>query len=281
MSRGEAMSYSPKDSYNEVVRPLPWSDDIPLAVGMSPRLTTRLSGHGSTRMKWLDMTSRPPTLSSWRMVRNPVSVCSWTPRGPKSVIYGLVRNIRFGFVYPPSSFKISSYTKWPPATRFRPSLNTDVRYEVVVRSLFDFPTEIKCRNLDFIVRSGYITPMAINPLYMSFGLYGMASRSDIETFVLNWRPHLIKGILSLNISGSLINIINKYHFNPQSVVSSSVPHTDSGFLTILQDNEEVGGLEVMDRSGHFVCVDGAFNQLPIHIIKSPIYSIRWPGHSID
>ncbi|KAJ9541018.1 hypothetical protein OSB04_027524 [Centaurea solstitialis] len=34
--------------------------------------------------------------------------------------------------------------------------------------------------------------MAINPLYMSFGLYSMASHSDIETFVLNWRPHLIK-----------------------------------------------------------------------------------------
>ncbi|MFS8007627.1 putative flavanone 3-dioxygenase [Helianthus anomalus] len=32
-------------------------------------------------------------------------------------------------------------------------------------------------------------------------------------------------------------------------------HTDSGFLTILQDDEGVGGLEVMNKSGDFVPVD--------------------------
>ena len=36
-------------------------------------------------------------------------------------------------------------------------------------------------------------------------------------------------------------------------------HLDSGFLTILQDDEGVGGLDVMDRSDHFI---------PVH---------RWPG----
>ncbi|MBA0640436.1 hypothetical protein Goklo_023372 [Gossypium klotzschianum] len=50
--------------------------------------------------------------------------------------------------------------------------------------------------------------------------------------------------------------INKYHFTPQSVGSAGVQlHTDSGFLTILQDDENVGGLEVMDKSGEFVAVD--------------------------
>lgn len=47
--------------------------------------------------------------------------------------------------------------------------------------------------------------------------------------------------------------INKYNFSPESVGSTGVQiHTDSGFLTILQDDENVGGLEAMDSSGSFV-----------------------------
>ncbi|KAF2312539.1 hypothetical protein GH714_035003 [Hevea brasiliensis] len=50
--------------------------------------------------------------------------------------------------------------------------------------------------------------------------------------------------------------INKYNFTPETVGSTGVQiHTDSGFLTILQDDENVGGLEVMDKSGTFVVVD--------------------------
>ena len=49
--------------------------------------------------------------------------------------------------------------------------------------------------------------------------------------------------------------INKYNFSPETVGSTGVQiHTDSGFLTILQDDENVGGLEVMDKSGAFVSV---------------------------
>ncbi|KAJ0770814.1 putative flavanone 3-dioxygenase [Helianthus annuus] len=50
--------------------------------------------------------------------------------------------------------------------------------------------------------------------------------------------------------------INKYHFTPESVGSPGVQiHTDSGFLTILQDDEGVGGLEVMNKSGEFIPVE--------------------------
>lgn len=51
--------------------------------------------------------------------------------------------------------------------------------------------------------------------------------------------------------------INKYSFTPESVGSSGVQiHTDSGFLTILQDDENIGGLEVFnEKSGEFVAVD--------------------------
>ena len=50
--------------------------------------------------------------------------------------------------------------------------------------------------------------------------------------------------------------INKYNFREETVGSEGVQiHTDSSFLTILQEDENVGGLEVMDKSGTFVAVD--------------------------
>lgn len=50
--------------------------------------------------------------------------------------------------------------------------------------------------------------------------------------------------------------INKYNFTPETVGSTGVQiHTDSSFLTILQDDENVGGLEVMNKSGEFVAVE--------------------------
>ena len=53
--------------------------------------------------------------------------------------------------------------------------------------------------------------------------------------------------------------INKYNFIPESVGSLGVQlHTDSGFLTILQDDESVGGLEVIDKTGEFI----TFNPWP-------------------
>ncbi|KAJ9541020.1 hypothetical protein OSB04_027526 [Centaurea solstitialis] len=50
--------------------------------------------------------------------------------------------------------------------------------------------------------------------------------------------------------------MNKYHFTPRSVGSCGVQiHTDSGFMTILHDDDNVDGLEVMDESDHFILVD--------------------------
>ncbi|MED6212250.1 hypothetical protein PIB30_081478 [Stylosanthes scabra] len=44
----------------------------------------------------------------------------------------------------------------------------------------------------------------------------------------------------------------KYSFNPENIGSAGVPiHTDIGCLTLLQDDEKVGGLEMMDHSGSF------------------------------
>lgn len=50
--------------------------------------------------------------------------------------------------------------------------------------------------------------------------------------------------------------INKYNFAPQTVNSPGVQlHTDSSFLTLLHDDKNIGGLQVMKRSGEFEDVD--------------------------
>ncbi|KAI3794427.1 hypothetical protein L1987_37059 [Smallanthus sonchifolius] len=157
--------------------------------------------------------------------------------------------------------------------------------KAVVRSLFDIPMEIKRRNLDVITGSGYMAPTTKNPFYEALGLYNMASRRDIDNFCsqLDTSPHqretiikyaeavhelfarignkLAEGLGVKNENTGIENWpcqfrINKYHFTPESVGSPGVQiHTDSGFLTILQDDEGVGGLEVMNKSGEFIPVD--------------------------
>ncbi|CAI9272164.1 unnamed protein product [Lactuca saligna] len=157
--------------------------------------------------------------------------------------------------------------------------------KTVVRSLFDLPVEIKRQNTDVITGSGYMAPSAKNPLYEALGLYDMSSPQDVDSFCsqLDASPHQRETImryagavhdLFMGIVGKLAeglgakseNIgfenwpcqfrINKYHFTPESVGSPGVQiHTDSGFLTILQDDEGVGGLEVMNSSGEFIAVD--------------------------
>ncbi|CAH9135087.1 unnamed protein product [Cuscuta epithymum] len=153
----------------------------------------------------------------------------------------------------------------------------------VVKSLFDLPEEIKKRNKHVIHGSGYIAPTLRDPLYEAFGLYNMASLQDVEAFCtdLDASPHQRETIVKydasvhevmleigrklaegLGMKGKLFEgwscqfRINKYHFTSESVGSSGViVHTDSGFLTVLQDDESVGGLEVIKRSGEIVVVD--------------------------
>ncbi|PSS21428.1 2-oxoglutarate-dependent dioxygenase [Actinidia chinensis var. chinensis] len=155
--------------------------------------------------------------------------------------------------------------------------------KAVVRSLLDLPDEIKRRNTDVIAGSGYMAPSKVNPHYEALGLYGISSSEAVEAFCaqLDASPHQRETIklyaravheLAMAIVRNLAKgmglagfsfekwpcqfRINKYNFAPETVGSSGVQmHTDSGFLTILQDDENVGGLEVMDRSGAFVAVE--------------------------
>jgi len=50
--------------------------------------------------------------------------------------------------------------------------------------------------------------------------------------------------------------MNKYHFTEETTIGSTgiTTHTDSGFLTVLQEDDSVRGLEIMDMSGKFVTV---------------------------
>ncbi|XP_028799957.1 2-oxoglutarate-dependent dioxygenase DAO-like [Neltuma alba] len=152
-----------------------------------------------------------------------------------------------------------------------------------VRSLLDLPLEIKMRNSDVIAGSGYMPPSAANPLYEGFGLYDIASSQAVQAFCspLHSSPHQTKVIEAYGkaIQGLMIDVsqkmaeslglegveyfkgwpcqfrINKYSFTQESIGSIGVQiHTDSSFLTILQDDENVGGLQVMSKSGSFVDV---------------------------
>ncbi|CAK9177266.1 unnamed protein product [Ilex paraguariensis] len=154
----------------------------------------------------------------------------------------------------------------------------------VVRSLLDLPMEIKRRNREVIAGSGYVAPSKGNPLYEGLGLYDLGSIEAVHDFCtqLDASPYQRETItrysqsvhdLAMEIGSKLAKSmgldkdlfmgwpcqfrINKYSFTTETIGSSGVQiHTDSGFLTILQDDENVGGLEVMDkRSGAFVAVD--------------------------
>ncbi|KAK1410611.1 hypothetical protein QVD17_37148 [Tagetes erecta] len=158
--------------------------------------------------------------------------------------------------------------------------------KAVVTSLFDLPVDIKRQNVDVITASGYTAPTNANPLHETLGFYDMASRCDIDIFcdqldtTSHQRETIIRYIeavyeLFMDIAKKLAeglgvkseNIgfenwpcqfrLNKYHFtSPQSVGSSGITtHTDSGFLTIVQDDDDVNGLEVMTKSGDFIPVD--------------------------
>ncbi|PRQ47108.1 putative gibberellin 3-beta-dioxygenase [Rosa chinensis] len=154
----------------------------------------------------------------------------------------------------------------------------------VVRSLLDLPTEIKKNNTDVIYGSGYVAPSKVNPLNEGLGLCYLGSSETVHTFcsqlgASSYQREVIekyaeavyeqmmdlgdKLAQSFELQSDFLKEwlcqfrFNKYNFTSESVGSPGLElHTDSGFLTILQDDESVGGLEVMDRqSGALVPVD--------------------------
>ncbi|KAG8366994.1 hypothetical protein BUALT_Bualt16G0026300 [Buddleja alternifolia] len=164
-------------------------------------------------------------------------------------------------------------------------LPVSLMYEMksVVASLLELPLEIKQRNVDIIAGSGYRIPGRINPIHEGLGLYDIASSQAVDAFCtqLDATPQqrdtitryaqgvneLIKDMgRKLGEGLGLTDVpfgswpsqfrINKYPFTPESIGSDGLrTHMDNGFLTIVQDDEQFGGLEVMRKSGEFVAVE--------------------------
>ncbi|AAD39299.1 putative oxoglutarate/iron-dependent dioxygenase, non-hem dioxygenase domain-containing protein [Arabidopsis thaliana] len=175
------------------------------------------------------------------------------------------------------------------------SLSLMAEMKKTVIDLFQRPYEVKVRNTDVLLGSGYRAPNEINPYYEALGLYDMASPHAVNTFCdqleasADQREIMVKYAKAINglatdlarklaESYGLVETdffkewpsqfrINKYHFKPETVGKLGVQlHTDSGFLTILQDDENVGGLEAMDNSsGTFFPIDPLPNTLAINL----------------
>ncbi|KAJ6293334.1 hypothetical protein OIU78_025339 [Salix suchowensis] len=167
------------------------------------------------------------------------------------------------------------------------------QYEKLRRACVEWGCFRINRNIDVIAGSGYMAPSKVNPLYEALGLYDIGSSQAVETFcaqldaspyqreVIEMYAKAIHGAAmdiarklaeSMGLNGNLFESwisqfrINKYSFTPETIGSSGVQiHTDSGFLTILQDDENVGGLEVMDPSGVYIAVDPSPGTLLVNL----------------
>ncbi|XP_030955784.1 2-oxoglutarate-dependent dioxygenase DAO-like [Quercus lobata] len=153
----------------------------------------------------------------------------------------------------------------------------------VVRELLDLPIDVKKRNTEVIPNSGYVAPTEFSRFFEGLGIYDFGSPHSVDVFCsqLDIPPRQREIILmytqaihdlaidlgrmlarSVGLASELFKgwschlRINKYNFTPQTVGSTALRmHTDSGFLTILQDDENVSGLELVDKSGAFVSID--------------------------
>ncbi|CAN1256222.1 2-oxoglutarate-dependent dioxygenase DAO [Linum perenne] len=146
---------------------------------------------------------------------------------------------------------------------------------------------------DAIPESGYLAPTTTNPLYEALGLYNVGSNEAVEEFCDQLeifspqrdtiheyakKIHRVAMQVATRITESFgvgeevdsfqlwpcTFRINKYHFQPETIGSSGIQiHTDSSFLTILQEDESVGGLEVMNPSDeHYIPVDPTPVEVP-------------------
>lgn len=63
--------------------------------------------------------------------------------------------------------------------------------KAAVKSLFDLPEDVKRRNSDIILGSGYVGPTKENPLYEAFGLFDAGRAADVDAFCsqLHASPH--------------------------------------------------------------------------------------------
>ncbi|KAM0009312.1 putative gibberellin 3-beta-dioxygenase [Helianthus debilis subsp. tardiflorus] len=156
-----------------------------------------------------------------------------------------------------------------------------VEMKAVCASIFDLPEEIKRRTADPRPGKGYDGRYAISPFYEGFSIDDISSTNDFcncldaSTHQREIIQRYIKAIHDLaghlgrklmegsGLDGDLFDgwwcqlRINKYHYCLESVgLVGARLHTDASFLTILQDDENVNGLQIVDKiSGEFAPVN--------------------------
>ncbi|KAL6999720.1 hypothetical protein U1Q18_000877 [Sarracenia purpurea var. burkii] len=174
-----------------------------------------------------------------------------------------------------------------------PALMAEMK--LVSRSLLDLPVEIKSRNFHPVAGKGYTPLNMASSVYEGLGCYDMASPGALDNFFnqLSVSPHqreiiseyskaiyeigmemgrkLLEG---LGLVGDLFEggwpcqlRMHKYSYTPEYVGSTGVVlHTDPGFLTILQDDEVIGGLEAVHKvTGEFIAVDPMSGSLVVNL----------------
>ncbi|KAK8963213.1 Naringenin,2-oxoglutarate 3-dioxygenase [Platanthera guangdongensis] len=158
--------------------------------------------------------------------------------------------------------------------------------KAVTRSLFQLPAEAKLRSVNNNIHAGsYISPSQLG-FFEAFSIHDASSMTDIRSFcsVLDTTTQQLEIISTYieKLHGVIINIASKvaesvgyslagfsfyewscllrlnfYNFTVEEDIGrvGAHIHTDSGFLSVLQEDECVGGFEIMNSNGNFVSVD--------------------------
>ncbi|GMP53357.1 hypothetical protein CsSME_00018825 [Camellia sinensis var. sinensis] len=167
--------------------------------------------------------------------------------------------------------------------------------KVATQSLMELPVEIKRRRYHPVESHGYVSVNKVSPVYESLlACHDSCVPGALDNFLdlMAVSPHLRKTVVKyfeaineqaldmgrklgegMGLKGDLFKDwssqmrLNKYHFNPEFVGSCALYlHTDPGFLTILQDDEIVGGLEVVHgKTGECVHVDPMPDSLLVNL----------------
>ncbi|XP_071690620.1 2-oxoglutarate-dependent dioxygenase DAO-like [Rutidosis leptorrhynchoides] len=164
--------------------------------------------------------------------------------------------------------------------------------KAVNAELFDRSTEIKKGTLGGVYGKGYMERNPVTPFLESLSI------DDISTFTHDFCDRLhtnpqqreiiqkyikamrdLAGVLGRKLmegnglKGDLFDgwccqmRMNKYNYSPESVGSCGVfLHSDPSFMTILQDDEDVNGLQMVDKyTGEFIPVDPVPGTLAINM----------------
>ncbi|WVZ10617.1 hypothetical protein V8G54_015147 [Vigna mungo] len=160
-----------------------------------------------------------------------------------------------------------------------PTLVADM--EKVVEALHDLPLEVKKRHTEAISGGGYVGPTLCVSYYEAIGIYDISSSQSMNNFcsqlqvspqqrqIMEAYGQAVHG-LAVKIAQKMAESLgvvegadfedwlyefkfHKYNFTPETKAYSGFrAYTDSSFLSVLKDDENVGGLEIPDSSFRFV-----------------------------